>query len=341
MSDASRNDWRKAAEAGAAERFSLLRGGGATAADRQEIEAWRSRDPANEDAWQRIAAIWHGGAEAAADPQVIAMRESALARKPKPYLSQGWRPYALAASLVAVLGSTLWIAGPQMGPFTKAPPQIADGGTIPWKPAARTDLGQRVTITLADRSTVTVNTESAISTALSPTARRVRLDRGEALFKVAKDPGAPFTVSAGDVTVTALGTEFAVREAGPETVVTLVEGSVRVEARSSGVVQVLKPGTQLRARGGAFELADVNARAATSWTTGTLDFSQAPLQTVVGELNRYSARRIVLGDSALASVPVTGVFPTGDQDRFVGMLVASGRARVLRRTETAIELGSP
>jgi transmembrane sensor len=41
--------------------------------------------------------------------------------------------------------------------------------------------------------------------------REVRLLKGQALFKVAKDPGRPFDVLAADERITALGTMFDVR----------------------------------------------------------------------------------------------------------------------------------
>ena len=58
--------------------------------------------------------------------------------------------------------------------------------------------------------------------------------KGEAYFKVAKDPDHPFTVNAGEMIIKAYGTEFNVKAYPEEKVVetTLVEGSVSVEIKN-------------------------------------------------------------------------------------------------------------
>jgi transmembrane sensor len=52
----------------------------------------------------------------------------------------------------------------------------------------------------------------------------------------------------------------------------------------------------------------VDAAASTTWTERTLTFDNAPLSDVVEEFNRYNEKQIVLTDTALESLRISGVF---------------------------------
>ena len=68
-----------------------------------------------------------------------------------------------------------------------------------------TVIGQMREIVLPDGSIVSLNTDSEISVAFSPTVRKICLLRGEALFDVAKNKARPFVVWAGGTQVRAVG----------------------------------------------------------------------------------------------------------------------------------------
>lgn len=79
-------------------------------------------------------------------------------------------------------------------------------------------------------------------------SKRDILLSGKGSFKVSKDPARPFTVYAGDVSTTALGTLFIVTELQDKKVsVQLIEGSVRVNSRLNGAdsTMLLKPGEEV------------------------------------------------------------------------------------------------
>jgi transmembrane sensor len=134
--------------------------------------------------------------------------------------------------------------------------------------------------------------------------------------------------------------------------VTLIEGKVRVEApingrgdgRFSPYVQTteLTPGSRLEARDGApWSVSAVDPQYETSWMTDKLVFQDEPLAKVVAELNRYSDRRIVVGDAGLARAPVSGSFRTDDIEESVRALVAYGIARVGAEDGETVELTPP
>ena len=63
-------------------------------------------------------------------------------------------------------------------------------------------------MTLADGSKLHLNTNSVVTVDFSSTARNIVLLKGEAHFEVAHDTSRPFSVTAGNNTVTAVGTAF-------------------------------------------------------------------------------------------------------------------------------------
>ena len=66
-----------------------------------------------------------------------------------------------------------------------------------------TAVGENRTVPLPDGSRITVGGYSRVEVSFSDSERRVELARGEALFKVAKDPTRPFVVHAGRARVVA------------------------------------------------------------------------------------------------------------------------------------------
>jgi transmembrane sensor len=91
-----------------------------------------------------------------------------------------------------------------------------------------TQRGERREVALADGSAVQVDPETRIRIDYQADSRRVYLERGRALFHVAKNPHWPFLVQAYDTTVRAVGTAFAVEQALDAVVVTVAEGKVAV-----------------------------------------------------------------------------------------------------------------
>lgn len=329
---------RKKAEAEAAERFSRILSGEANEADYQEIQLWRASADVNDAAWRRVSLAWSASGTLAGNAEVNTMRAAALARGAggNGGFAKRWRPVALAAGLLAAVGVGPWVSDIRFAPGSGA--DVIASAT-PWSAVKRTAIGEIQSLALDDGSAVTINTDSALRTAFSETGRQVQLSQGEAYFDVASDSSRPFSVEAGDIVVTAVGTAFSVRRTDDDVIVTLTEGEVRVETNDRRQHAMLSPGMQLRASGGDFRTIRVDAARATSWTSGMLDFYQAPLGTVIEEMNRYTTRSIRLDDPDLASRPVTGLFPARDHERFIQMLVASESVRVKRRSADNVELG--
>ena len=94
--------------------------------------------------------------------------------------------------------------------------------------AVTTGVGELRTLTLDDGSRVHLNTDTRVRVDYDKQTRHVSLERGEALFEVAKQPDWPFVVTAGGREIKAFGTEFVVRRDRKRLSVMLMEGKVKI-----------------------------------------------------------------------------------------------------------------
>jgi transmembrane sensor len=194
-----------------------------------------------------------------------------------------------------------------------------------------TPVGGLASVPMPDGSNVTLNTDSQIRIALTDTERRVELGHGEAFFEVSKDPKRPFVVRAGDKRVIAVGTKFSVRREGDDIEIVVTEGKVRVEdgaagqdSRVGGSADVfLTPGSIARADDAGVLVQRrtlPEAEEHLSWRTGWLMFRDLGLADAIAEFNRYSARKIVIQDPAIASLKIEGNFRATNVEAFVRLL---------------------
>ncbi|HYG25950.1 MAG TPA: FecR domain-containing protein [Caulobacteraceae bacterium] len=324
--------------------FSRQRSGEMTKADQAALREWLDADPAHLDAYRAVRGAWVDLAAVRAHPQVIAMREDMGGAR-----ERRRRLLALRALAACFVAGVFILAGAAGWRWLSGPRPLADH-------TFATALGEQATITLPDGSQLTLNTDTVVRTRADADRRLVYLDRGQMYVKVAKDPRHPFIVTAGDRTITALGTAFDVRLEKGLFEVTLVEGKVRVEAavpageapgaaagarRPAVEVQAteMTAGSQLVAPdNGEWRLARTNVALETSWTRGQLIFDDVPLKDVVAELNRYSSRKMVVAGESLQSTPISGNFKPGDVAGFVYAVESFGLARSAPSADGTIEL---
>lgn len=121
--------------------------------------------------------------------------------------ARAW-PAIAAAILISALVLSTWI--------------YAQRGTY------STQIGEQRSLTLADGSTVELNSHSSIRVHYTEHERHIDLSEGQALFHVAKNEARPFIVRTDDTRVRAVGTQFDVYRKRTGTVVTVVEGRVAV-----------------------------------------------------------------------------------------------------------------
>ncbi|USQ94165.1 FecR family protein [Caulobacter sp. RL271] len=317
--------------------FARLQDDDVSPQDRRDFQHWLNADARHAAAWDAVRATWDDLSGLENDPALAALRADALGAGEAPPRRLNRRALGLAAAgLVATVGGALlgrrWLEG------DKTPAPAAD------EPVFTTAVGERSTFRLADNSVVTLGTDSAVRVNHWGAERRLTLLRGQAYFQVAKDKTRPFIVSAGDKSVTAVGTAFDVRMEPGKLSVTLVEGRVRIVGASpQGQRRIeMSAGSRFVANGSAdWAVATVDTAKESAWLQGRLVFDAEPLSSVVAEMNRYSTRKLALADPTLAATPVSGVFKTGQIDAFVAALRTYGLAEVGRSDDKQVELVSP
>jgi transmembrane sensor len=188
----------------------------------------------------------------------------------------------------------------------------------------QTAVGEQRSITLEDGSVVVLNTRSRLRTGFSHSLRAVELVEGEAIFRVAKDARRPFRVRTGATDIVAVGTAFNVNATDRRTIVTVLEGRVRIDRRVGSDAIVLDIGEQLIVAP-ARPVVRVSLRdteKVTSWTQRRLMFEDTPIADAAAEFARYSPRQIRVVDPAIASRKVTAVFDATDPASLIEFLRA-------------------
>lgn len=322
-------------DATAAAYFSIFRSPKATAQDYADFESWHARDEANRIAWAKVEHSWNGAGAMRADARILEIRERALANRRG---RRAWaRPAIAACAVLAILAGGL--AFQRQREAGSAALVVADSRAI------STGVGQQGTFRMTDGSIITANTATVLTIAESDTRRSTAIRDGEAFFEVAKNPRKPFIVTAGGVTVTALGTQFAVRETGGQVDVTLAEGRVRIDMPAvngyAAQSTVLQPGQELVWDGQSYRTSAVEVERRLAWRKGIVDFDRVPLAQAVAEINRYSPQEIIISSPALARRPISGTFRIGVTRGFLQSLEAAGIARVENESATRAELVAP
>lgn len=295
---------------------------------------WRALDPAHDLAFQDAATTWaaiaHSGIARSGDwrTELAHIKRRRWYHRP---LARFVIPTALAASLVAAL---------LVVPF-------AQNGERP-DLVVETKVAENRALALADGSAVTVGARSDVKVNFADNRREVVLERGQAFFEVAHDPSRPFFVIAGDAEIRVVGTKFDVRRVGDTVEVSVLEGRVEVRKRSAlpflaptAPDRVLTAGeTSLFDPAVASHFAPVREAEVTpgEWRSGRLYYADASLGEIVAEFNRYSMKRVVISDPALAGQRMTTSFRAGDLDGFVENLEATLGVDGRKSADGSVEL---
>ncbi len=293
---------RKRAEA--AQWFARLKTRPVSQGTLQDYFSWRRKD-GNAEAFEEAERFWTDAGEVGDQPTILRAVEAAEARgvsRKKFAVSRGFVAAFLVVALVAVVAVVF---------------HLVDGRGRD----LATGTGEQRIIALEDGSRLQLNADTTVNVRYATRHRQLTLGGGEALFSVAHDVGRPFTVTAGQVTVTAVGTKFEVSRRDGQVVVTLVEGRVDIRAAGQQLVR-LNAGEQWRLADGRASVAAVNTANVTAWTQGRVVFEGAPLASAIAEVNRYGGRPIMLDAAALSGEKISGTFQAGDSESFAKAVTA-------------------
>lgn len=210
--------------------------------------------------------------------------------------------------------------------------------------------GEERSFQLADNTRVQLDSDSAISVRFDGNSRGVVLERGQAYFRVAKDPGRPFVVRVGRSLIRDVGTAFDVYRHASNVTITVAEGRIQVwnvrrqqrklarwlgwlasEGKPRGrPVAELGAGEQVRVTdmGQVTSLGSVNVQRALAWRYGRIAFDNESVDSVTAEFNRYNNVQIAIQDPQIGTLPISGVFDVHDVPTFVAFLESLPGAKV-------------
>lgn len=303
---------------------------GLTAAEQDEFSQWLAGDPRHSAAWaehrwgwdelDRLAGL-QTSVHAVPDPDLLAKPAlsppNGLAPKRAPAGHHWVWPVLAAAAAVA------------LGVFVARKP--ATSANSPAEARAARSLALIEQREMSDGTVIELNRGAVVTAHYTPGERRVRLERGEAHFKVAKDAARPFFVEAGGVAVRAVGTAFNVKLDSASVEVLVTEGRVSVAAPAAGGTGPVIPMMGVNERtvvslapsAPAPQVtlvppAEIEARLA--WQPRLLDFTDTPLMEIVAEFNRRNPVRLKLGDPFLGEMKLSATFRSDNVEGFVRLM---------------------
>lgn len=284
----------------AAEWFAILGSGQVTKSEAERWQAWLQAHPDHQAAWAKVEFFTGKFQGLPAHAASAALNQPDLSR----------RRTLKTLAILSALGLSSW--------------QISRGRYLQdWSADYRTALGTTKTITLADGSKVTLDTDSALNIEFTSHLRCLQLVSGEIYIETAPDtarPSRPFVVDTQEGRVRALGTRFSVRQQAGNSQVTVYADAVEIQPAKSG-------SSNLTLRAGQtthFTLAQVDTVAAMNadspaWTKGILLADNLPLSEFLLQLNRYR-HGYVTCDPRIADLRIVGAFPLNNTDRILATL---------------------
>jgi transmembrane sensor len=297
-----------------------LRGPDRTPEVERGFREWLGARPENAVAFELASEVWERSAAVRRHPHEKAFGWT----EARPW--RGSPLFALAAVLAVIVISALYWNTARHGRFETA-------------------VGEQRALSLEDGSRLVLNTDTRVVVQYEEAERRIRLERGEALFEVARQPNRPFIVSVAGTQVQALGTSFVIKAldndggSAKSLQITLLDGKVAVTrgdtgesapsnavsaAQPQGQAVVLNPGERVTlAAHGPPRRDRPQLEKVTAWQRGQVAFDDVRLADAIAEMNRYSTTRLVVEQPDAAALRIGGVFRAADAASFAQAIAAT------------------
>ncbi len=328
---------------------------GLTAAEQQIFQDWLSADARHADVFDLLSEAW-SVFDRVQEGGVASAVLDGLARRTRRRRTR--RIQAAAAAAVIVCAGLLFVRS--RGPAPMPVPE-AGGGRI-----AADDRVRR----LPDGSVVELNAGAEIEVNYQPETRQVRLVKGEAFFRVAKDTARPFFVEAHGIMVRAVGTAFSVQAQPTAVEIFVKEGAVdvgrtpvphgspdagegppvvRVPAgkRFIALIKLIPAVPRAEPRPTVAQpmeepepVSEREMDERLAWRETLREFNGVSLNEAVALLNRQNLTQIIIQDPAVGRLRVTGYFRSDNPEGFVRIVVESFDLKAEARDGHTILLGA-
>ncbi len=285
--------------------------GEADAAQQRSVEDWAAASVENARELERMRVLWNLGGASTAVPEMdvdaawnklearIADAEGRERARTIGGTGTSWMRWVAAAAVVAGLV------------FAARWSMRADGV----EHFAHTEA---VEVLLADESRSVLSPGTRIEERMGK-RRAIRL-QGQAYFEVQRDEQRPFTVEAGDVEVTVLGTAFEVSAYDTSDIVQVRVRSGRVRVEAGGETIELAAGEHAVFHKERHFLERRAAPPAEVWGIRILQFEGASLDQVATQLERIYKVRVTLRNDRIAACRLTAEFDDETISTIIGVI---------------------
>ena len=293
----------------AAARWLAMIESGEEGVDHVALQRWRDSNAEHEAAWQKAQQLCQRFAGVPPSLGMATLDRPALAR----------RTVLKRALGVAALVPTAWLLGREL------PLDV-------WRADLHTATGEQRRWTLADGSSLQLNTDSAVDLDLK--ARRLVLVRGEISLRVSGTT--PLAVQGPYGVITIDRSEACIRLDERSCHASVLSGSVLLQPLRGPAV-TLEAGQQIDLQASGAGPVDRFDVAQLGWREGLLVAQDQPLGDFLRELDRYRPG-VLRWDETLESLRVTGSFRLDNTDRILALLSASLPLEVQMRTRYWVTL---
>ena len=306
MSSGDRQKIHPRVVAEAAEWFMVLSSGNVRPDETAQWQAWLASHPDHQMAWSRVE--FYTDKFKSLPPQAAYAVTEALNA---PNLNR--RRMLLSMALFGIVGMSGW--------------QVSRGRYWQeWLADQHTALGENKTITLADGSSVVLDSGSAVNVDFSVNLRRLQLVKGEIYIETAPDTVSwkrPFVVDTLQGRVEALGTRFSVSQHENRTQVAVFQDAVEIQpADAMTVKQTLRAGQQAQFATNHIEPIHQHSQDKPAWTQGFIVADDLPLSEFLLQLSRYRPGYITCAPE-IADLRIIGSYPLKDTDKILAFLEAN------------------
>ncbi|ANG98650.1 iron dicitrate transport regulator FecR [Brucella pseudogrignonensis] len=283
------------------------------------IRVWRARGPEYEEAWMRVAKVHGASGSILREKRRIERRES---------LGLGRRNFMIGGLAMLGTGAAFYTFGPSLILQARADYVTAKG--------------EIRRIDLPDGSVATMGPDSAIALSFSDERRMIHLLTGMSFFNVKSDPNRPFSVFAGSLNATALGTAFDISSDAGVLSVSVDHG--RVDVRSSD--PALETGVELGQgqwvifdpASGSIARGEREKDQIASWRNNIVVAEKETISALVARISRWVPGRVVIVNPSIGNQRVSGIFDLNDPFLALQAVVhpAGGRVRQISSFLTVV-----
>jgi transmembrane sensor len=273
--------------------------------EQAEFEAWLGQSMSHRVAYWRADAAW----SSADRIKIMRSAEFSAARVEHNSVLPVLAKAAAALILVAALagGAAFYFRAPADRTYATA-------------------VGGRELVSFSDGTRIELNTNTKMRARMTTSERTVWLDHGEAYFQVEHDSHRPFVVMVAGHRITDLGTKFLVRADAGQLEIALTQGRARLDTEDAWIQKhsaLLAPGDVVVATANSISRTRESTKQianALSWKRGLLVFYRTPLADAAYQINRYNQEKVLIADTSLNALPISGTLSANDPEQFARVL---------------------